>query len=388
MARTDDSTAVPTGTAPRRDSSVLNRTAGLAGVLLMASAIATLGTPAPARSTGPDASVQAIVDAPTVETRPEPVTGADGDTAPTAPPPPAPGRIERTAAAPGEQAPAVTSNGVPESVLTAYRFSTVVMGRAQPDCHLPMTLLAAIGKVESGHARGGQVDALGTTLRPILGPVLAGGSVAAIRDTDGGRLDGDRSWDRAVGPMQFIPGTWVRWATDGNGDGRADPHNIWDASLASGRYLCANGRDLATAAGMTAAILSYNRSTSYLRLVQAWMAAYNLDTSTVPDSQTPTPPGDPAAAPPPPAAPVAPAPEPGPPSAPPSAAPPSSTPPPTSPPTAEPGLPLPLPILTDPMTGLTCTVDNILDLGLGLIGGLLGLAPAPPLPICPVPPPA
>jgi len=42
---------------------------------------------------------------------------------------------------------------------------------------------------------------------------------AAILDTDGGRLDGDISYDRAVGPMQVLPGTWARFGTDGDRDG-------------------------------------------------------------------------------------------------------------------------------------------------------------------------
>ncbi|HWM07248.1 MAG TPA: hypothetical protein VNP92_33345, partial [Actinophytocola sp.] len=137
--------------------------------------------------------------------------------------------------------------GIPMTVLDAYRRAAAL---SPPACRLPLELLAAIGKVETGHARGGQVDASGTTLEPILGPVLNGGPFAAIHDTDAGRLDGDVVWDRAVGPMQFIPGTWAGWQSDGNADGRADPHNVYDASSAAGRYLCAGGRDLGTPGGL------------------------------------------------------------------------------------------------------------------------------------------
>ena len=38
-----------------------------------------------------------------------------------------------------------------------------------------------------------------------------------------GRLDGDDTWDRAVGPMQFIPSTWAWSGRDGDGDGVAQP---------------------------------------------------------------------------------------------------------------------------------------------------------------------
>ena len=32
--------------------------------------------------------------------------------------------------------------------------------------------------------------------------------------------------------MQFIPSTWAGWGVDGNGDGIADPFNIYDAAAA------------------------------------------------------------------------------------------------------------------------------------------------------------
>ena len=79
----------------------------------------------------------------------------------------------------------------------------------------------------------------GTPRPHILGPVLNGlGGVGAIRDTDGGRYDGDAVWDRAVGPMQFIPGTWAGYGADGNGDGVRDPNNIDDAALQRALPLC------------------------------------------------------------------------------------------------------------------------------------------------------
>lgn len=167
------------------------------------------------------------------------------------------------------------ARGIPVIVLDAYWQAVRSLTETRPDCHLPLALLAAIGKVESNHARGGQVDAGGTTLTPILGPVLDGtGPFAAIEDTDGGHLDGNPHWDRAVGPMQFIPGTWARWRSDANRDGRADPHNVFDAGQAAGGYLCATGGDLSTEDGAAAAILRYNRSKKYLDLVLAWEQVY------------------------------------------------------------------------------------------------------------------
>jgi hypothetical protein len=106
--------------------------------------------------------------------------------------------------------------------------------------------------------------------------VLDGHRFAAIRDTDDGVLDGNTTWDRAVGPMQFIPGTWARWGADADGDGTADPQDIDDAAAGASAYLCAGGRDLATPGGLSAAVLSYNHSTAYLEVVLRWKARFDL----------------------------------------------------------------------------------------------------------------
>ncbi|UNZ19974.1 lytic transglycosylase domain-containing protein [Streptomyces sp. 891-h] len=197
---------------------------------------------------------------------------------------------------PGTSEPGGTGDksGIPASVLAAYKKAAESLASRTPGCGLRWELLAGIGKVESGHARGGAVDKDGTTLRPILGPVLNGQGFASIKDTDGGKWDGDTSYDRAVGPLQFIPGTWNRWGADGNGDGRKDPDNIHDAALAAGDYLCAGGRDLSSDADLDRAILSYNNSSDYLRTVLAWYEFYRKGTHSVPDrelSVLPTTPG-------------------------------------------------------------------------------------------------
>lgn len=165
--------------------------------------------------------------------------------------------------------------GIPAVMLDAYQRAERTLAAARPGCNLSWTLLAAIGRVESGHASGGRVDATGRTLGAILGPRLDGApGVAAIADTDGGALDGDTVWDRAVGPMQFIPSTWRTYRADGNGDGVGDPHNVYDAALAAGAYLCAGGDNLADPVGLSAAVFRYNRSVAYVRTVIAWASAY------------------------------------------------------------------------------------------------------------------
>ncbi|WP_280690470.1 MULTISPECIES: lytic transglycosylase domain-containing protein [unclassified Kitasatospora] len=173
---------------------------------------------------------------------------------------------------------------LPATVFAAYRNAEASLARTDPGCHLPWQLLAGIGQVESGQADGGRVDAAGTTYTPILGPALDGtNGFAAIPNAVGGTYDGSGSWARAVGPMQFLPSTWAEWGADGNGDGKADPNNVWDAAMAAGRYLCADGRDLSVPAQLDRAVLGYNNSTDYLNTVKSWMAYYRTGASTVPD---------------------------------------------------------------------------------------------------------
>lgn len=165
--------------------------------------------------------------------------------------------------------------GIPKMVLEAYQRAAQQTNVDDPACHIRWQILAGIGKVESNHAAGGQLKADGTTRTPILGPVLSGGGVASIGDHDGGLWDGDATWDRAVGPMQFIPGTWKAYGADGSSDGVPDPHNIYDATLAAAQYLCAGDLDLATSAGLTGALLRYNNSMSYVATVMSWISLYD-----------------------------------------------------------------------------------------------------------------
>ncbi|GGM74715.1 hypothetical protein GCM10012275_51740 [Longimycelium tulufanense] len=158
----------------------------------------------------------------------------------------------------------------PARALRAYANADLIMRAHAPACHISWTTLAGVGRIESNHGRwaGRTLGDDGRPSKPIIGIPLDGSpGVAAIRDTDGGRLDGDTEWDRAVGPMQFIPDTWARWASDGNGDGAADPHNIDDAALTAARYLCAGSRDMATGQGWWAGLRSYNDSVEYAQKV-------------------------------------------------------------------------------------------------------------------------
>jgi membrane-bound lytic murein transglycosylase B len=169
---------------------------------------------------------------------------------------------------------AAERSGVPARALRAYAAAELAQRAATPECRLSWSTLAAIGRVESDHGRfgGARVGADGAAHPSIIGPPLDGSpGVREIRDTDGGRLDGDTTFDRAVGPMQFLPGTWARYGADGNGDGARDPHQLDDAALAAAGYLCADGRDTASGEGWWAGVLTYNSSVDYARLV--WAAA-------------------------------------------------------------------------------------------------------------------
>jgi membrane-bound lytic murein transglycosylase B len=161
--------------------------------------------------------------------------------------------------------------------LDAYLRAAMDVSAAMPGCGIPWWLLAGIGRVESGHGTFSTsvLDPAGTSRPAIIGiPLNGGNSTAVITDTDGGRLDGDRTHDRAVGPMQFIPSTWARYAADGNGDGIADPQNLYDAAHAAATYLCTAGGDLTTDQGIRQAIYSYNHSNAYVQKVLAFTNQY------------------------------------------------------------------------------------------------------------------
>jgi hypothetical protein len=179
--------------------------------------------------------------------------------------------------------PRLDGSGIPQSVLAAYKKAQETLGQADPSCHLQWQLLAGIGKVESGHARSGNLNTAGTAPR-IKGPDLNGQGFAHIPDTDGGKYDGNTVTDNAVGPMQFIPSTWAKWGIDANDDGASDPNNIFDATVAAGYYLCAGEKDLSVPADLDRAILSYNNSDDYLRTVKSWMTFYLTGAHGVPDA--------------------------------------------------------------------------------------------------------
>lgn len=206
--------------------------------------------------------------------QPSPAVGESGPTnsptqasAPTADAPP--GGVD-----PGWVAQIAQRTGIPPRAVASYAGASRRADAA--GCALGWPTLAAIGYVESHHGSyqnrrlldSGQVEP------PLVGIALNGAGVARIRDTDQGKLDGDREFDRAVGPMQFIPQTWRMWGADGNGDGLVDPHNIDDAAWSAARYLCnLAGNDL-NGAGWQRAVKGYNNSDAYRDQVAALANQY------------------------------------------------------------------------------------------------------------------
>ncbi len=217
---------------------------------------------------------------------------------------------------PGVTAPGITGDtesiisnasamGIPAAALAAYQRAETVINTADKSCNIPWQLIAAIGRVESDHGRvnGNSLNADGLATPGIFGIALDGSNnTARIADSDAGLYDSDAKFDRAVGPMQFIPSTWRVVGVDADGDAERNPQDIDDAALASAVYLCSGDDDLSAEAGQRAAVYRYNHSQSYVDLVLSIMDAYmSGDFTSVPNGTTsagyfvpaPTPPATP-----------------------------------------------------------------------------------------------
>ena len=166
---------------------------------------------------------------------------------------------------------------MPVTALEAYAYAAKVAAVENPSCHLAWTTLAGIGMVEShnGTYRGATIAPNGDVTPPIRGVRLDGSNGnLEIVDADGGQMDGDPTYARAMGPMQFIPETWRLYGVDANTDGVVSPDNVDDAALSAAGYLCWRGRDLATPAGWMKALRAYNLSDQYAKTVRDWATAY------------------------------------------------------------------------------------------------------------------
>jgi hypothetical protein len=176
--------------------------------------------------------------------------------------------------------------------MDAYWKAAKATAEIKRTCGIDWWALAGITRSESRHGTYGGSELLsnGDTSKPIVGIPLNGtNETAVIGDSDGGELDGDPVFDRAVGPMQFIPQTWERWKRDGNGDGVADPSNIYDAALTAADYLCASG-PMVTDEDLSRGYLSYNHSEDYAAAVLAYALDYSRYRVPAPPPHPPPPP--------------------------------------------------------------------------------------------------
>ena len=168
---------------------------------------------------------------------------------------------------------------IPALALRAYREAAAWAAGFDPGCRLTWPVLAGIGRVESNHGMYGgaatRFSPSGTVSPRITGPPLDGRGVASIPDSDGGRWDGDTVWDRAVGPMQFIPSTWRSLGRDGNDDGVADPNNLFDSAVSAAAYLCLSvDGSLSDPAVLRQAVYNYNHSWPYVDAILGWARLY------------------------------------------------------------------------------------------------------------------
>ncbi|GAW48191.1 MULTISPECIES: lytic transglycosylase domain-containing protein [unclassified Nocardioides] len=181
--------------------------------------------------------------------------------------------------------PASDAGEIPSVALLAYQRAASVIGDVDRTCGLTWTVLAAVGRVESDHGRtgGAVLGDDGVSTPAIRGVALDGsGPVARVRDTDAGLVDGDRRWDRAVGPMQILPSTWSAVGVDGDGDGTRSADDIDDAALGAAVFLCAAPGDLTTRSGLRTAIHRYNPSDAYAEEVLAVERRYRAGDYDIP----------------------------------------------------------------------------------------------------------
>ena len=199
-------------------------------------------------------------------------------------PPTAPAEVaEIDVNAPGRTADRLTywaadlaeQTGIDPQALRAYGNAELIAKQSWPECNLRWNTLAGIGWVETRHGtysgnffKPSKLDENGYADPPIIGIPLDGtNNTAKILDTDGGEFDNDTEFDRAVGPMQFIPESWARHGRDADGDNYPNPQQIDDAALSAANLLCSHGRDLSAEQDWLDAIYSYNYSNDYVSRV-------------------------------------------------------------------------------------------------------------------------
>ena len=168
---------------------------------------------------------------------------------------------------------------IPLVAYDAYRSASEAAPTITESCRVHWAVVAGIAQVESRHGRidaDHELAADGDVEPAIRGPALDGTrGTQTIADTDDGELDGDATWDRAMGPLQFIPTTWRELGRDGNADGTADPDNLYDASFTAVAHLCLREPgDYSDRGELRRALIAYNASGRYADDVLRWIDRY------------------------------------------------------------------------------------------------------------------
>ncbi len=167
--------------------------------------------------------------------------------------------------------------GIPKRALQSYAYAAAAMAKANPQCSLGWSTLAAIGNVSSDHGEAGNssIGSDGRVTPELRGLRQANPERAKPRaDTDAGTYDGSTRIDVTMGPMQILPSRWEQFATDADNDGKADPDNFDDATLTTARFLCAAGGDLRQSDGWARAVTQFNGTPGFVQKVHAQAAVY------------------------------------------------------------------------------------------------------------------
>src|SRR4029079_15643755 len=152
-------------------------------------------------------------------------------------------------AAPAVSLPSASTPNAPGSISVPVDYTV----RATREVQLPLSALHSLWQ-RAGYAYGipwqvlGAINKIESNFGQNMGPSSAG----------------------AVGWMQFMPSTWLRWGTDADGDGIADPWNPVDAIYSARRYLAASGG----ASVRRQAVFSYNHATWYVNDVMSLAQLY------------------------------------------------------------------------------------------------------------------
>ena len=168
---------------------------------------------------------------------------------------------------------------IPLVAYDAYRSASRSAPTITDSCEVDWAVVAGIAQVESRHGRidpDHRLTADGDVEPPIRGRPLDGTSgTQTIADSDNGELDGDSTWDRAMGPLQFIPTTWRELGRDGNADGETDPDNLYDSALTAVAHLCLREPGNYSDRGeLRRALIAYNASGRYADDVLRWVDRY------------------------------------------------------------------------------------------------------------------